>query len=85
MILLNKRLNQNLQALYTSEKNIVKAEKNITTKTPLRNYGRVLGLNQRFRNPEKLSEGEETRVKQTRSSRFSHYRVMVNSQGVLSR
>ena len=32
----------------------------------------------------KLSEGEELRVGTTCGSRFSRYRVMVNSQGVMS-
>ena len=35
-------------------------------------------------NTEKLSEREEVRVIPTRGSGFSRYRVMVNSQGVLS-
>ena len=47
-------------------------------------YGQVLGLYLQFRNPEKLSEGEELLVRPTWGSRFSRYRVMVNSPGVLS-
>ena len=47
-------------------------------------YGRVLGSNLRFRKPEKLLDGEETRGRQTHGSVFSRYRVMVNSQVVLS-
>ena len=47
-------------------------------------YGRVLGSNLRFRKPEKISEEEETGGMQTCGGGFSHYRVMVNSQDVLS-
>ena len=43
-------------------------------------YGQVLGSNLHFQNTEKLSEGEETRVMQTRGSGFSRYRLMVNYQ-----
>ena len=51
---------------------------------PVSIYGRVLGSNPRFQKHEKILEGEETCVRQTRGSRFSCYRVMVSSQGVLS-
>ena len=47
-------------------------------------YGRVPGSRLRFRKTEKLSEGEEICVRPTRGSGFSRYRLMVNSQGVLS-
>ena len=46
-------------------------------------YGRVPGSRPRFRKTEKLSEGEEICVRPTRGSGFSHYQVMVNSQGVM--
>ena len=40
--------------------------------------------NLRFRNPEKISERDDLRVWPTRVSGFSHYLIMVNSQGVMS-
>ena len=51
---------------------------------PFSIYVRVLNSNPRFLNTEKLSEGEETHVSQTRDSEFSGYQVMVNSHSVLS-
>ena len=46
---------------------------------------RAPGSNLHFRNPEKLSEGEDIRVWFTLGNGFSHNRVMVNYQGVLLR
>ena len=43
------------------------------------------GQNLCFRKPEKISKGEDVRVWPTRSRGLSRYRVMVNSQGVISR
>ena len=46
---------------------------------------RALGSNLRFRNPEKILEGEDIRVWPTLDSVFSCYGVMVRPNGVLSR
>ena len=43
------------------------------------------GSNLHFRKTDKLSEGGDIRVCPTLGSGFSRYRVMVSSQGVLSR
>ena len=45
-------------------------------------YGRFLGSDPHFQNPEKISEGEELRVRLKHGSAY-RYRVMVNSPGVL--